>query len=90
MTTKTISTSPTPIPVPPRCERWQAPTGRYLERGNLFHVKDVGWFKFLAYVESAEPHIEAVAVTRSGERTVGGVRCLRPERIGRTSKKVAR
>lgn len=77
-------------PIPPRIERWQSPTGRYLERGQIFRLGDEGWFKFLAYVDAAEPHIEAVACTKSGERTVGGVRALRPERITRTSKKVAR
>lgn len=83
--------NPSLIPVAPRVERWLAPTGRWLERGNLFRLGDEGWFKFLAYVDSpTEPHVEAVAVTRTGERTVGGVRALRPERISRTSKKVAR
>lgn len=94
MTTKQItSTRPSPglRPLAPRCERWQAPTGRWLERGQIFRLGEEGWFKFLAYVDSpTEPHIEAVACTRSGERTVGGVRALRPERITRTSKKVAR
>lgn len=82
--------SGTPLPVPPRCERWQSPTGRWLERGQVFRYGDEGWFKFIAFVEAAEPHVEAAACTRSGERTVGGIRALRPERISRTTRKVGR
>jgi hypothetical protein len=72
-------------PTHPRCTRWQAPTGRYLEPGQTFRVADQGWFKFLAFVEAPHPYVEAVGVG-----SVKNVRCFRPEAVVKTSKKVVR
>lgn len=69
-------------PEPTRIERWQSPTGRWLEPGQTFKVEGrSGWFKFLAYVEADIPYVEARHLNSPN------VRCIRPESITRTSKK---
>jgi hypothetical protein len=84
MPTTRVTSSSTKT-LPPRCTRWQAPTGRYLEPGQTFRVEGEGWFKFLAYVETAHPYVEAI-----GTGSVRSIRCFRPEAIVKTSKKVVR
>jgi hypothetical protein len=84
MPTTRVTSSSTKT-LPPRCTRWQAPTGRYLEPGQTFRVADQGWFKFLAFVEAPHPYVEAVGVG-----SVKNVRCFRPEAVVKTSKKVVR
>lgn len=74
-------TSPTPLPVAERLERWQAPTGKWLERGQTFRVEGRrGEWKFLAYVAGDDPHVEAVRISTTGPTSV---RCIRPETITR-------
>lgn len=78
--TKVKANSETPLPAPARFEDWQAPTGRYITRGQTCKIHGQrGRWKFLAYVEPArgEPHVEVI----EARKNACGVRCFTPDQV---------
>lgn len=71
----------------PRRHEWKAPTGRYVERGQLVRIEDErGKWKFLAYVEHPEhPHIEVVSTG-----SIKSVRAFDPDRVSQVTRQFAR
>lgn len=75
-------TSTTKTVIPNRVRRWKAPTGRWLDPGKTFKIKNVpgaknlpGEYVFMAYVEADPPYVEC---RRSGK---GNIRCIDPARV---------
>lgn len=71
----------------PRLHSWQAPTGRYVERGQIVRIEgERGRWKFLAYVDHPRhPHVEVVSTG-----SVKSIRAFDPARVHGVSKQFAR
>lgn len=85
---KKVNPSKDTGPQAQRIERWQAPSGRYLEPGKTFKVNGggkgrKGKFTFIAYIIPVKgtPYVEAVDPRNKK------IRCLPPEEIHTVSTK---
>ncbi len=87
---KVVASAPSK-PGHPRITRWQAPTGRWLQPGKRFKIKDVpgrrhmaGEWVFIAYVEAPTPYVEC----RKYDGGRSNVRAVDPARVFEVSNDV--
>lgn len=75
------------VTAPARLEEWKAPTGRYVERGQIVRIEgERGKWKFLAYVDHPRhPHVEVVSTG-----SVRSVRAFEPDRVSQVTRQFAR